>query len=425
LEWKQTGTRKPLLVQGVRQAGKTYLIEQFCHEQYSAPVVVNLLDNRDVIKLYQENINAEEKFRTLQILLEANLAQPGTILFVDEVQESEEFISALKFFNEQHPSVPIICAGSLLGVKLKRFKRSFPVGKVFLETMRPMGFEEFLLATNKQLWIDEIRTCFAANKKMPAPLHDQLLSLYRTFLCVGGMPEAVSDCVSKDLNLASFDHHIISAITQAHQNDMNKYVTSLNEAVKISKVFNSIPAQMYNIARKFQYSRIVKGARRQAYETAIDWLLAAHMVLESVRVTIPEKPLNGFANSDYFRLFIGDMGIALKMLNISFADVLSGNMGQYMGAIAENYVATELDKLGMPLRHWTSGNTAEVDFLLETNDGVIPVEVKAGDNVRAKSLRYYIEKYHPPYAIRVSSKNFGMESGIKSIPLYAVFCLGS
>ena len=424
LKWKKNNN-KPLMVLGVRQCGKTYIINEFCKNEYKNYIYVNLFEQENIVNLYNSSLNSDEKFKQLKVLVDFDLEIEDTILFIDEIQESEQLVSELKYFCEKHNNVRIICAGSLLGVKLKRTKFSFPVGKVKMINMYPLDFEEFLLAMNQELLINAIKECYEQNKKISLPLHEKALGFYRTYLITGGMPESIKNMVDTNGDYIKYDKTILKDILNSYFNDMDKYVTSLVEALKIRRVYNSLPSQLSNLSNKFQYSKIENGARSRDYETAIDWLEASNMVVQSKCVKIPEIPLEGFVLEDTFKLYLSDVGILNSILKINLDDILTDNLSLYKGIIAENYVANQLVSNGFDLYYWKNNNKAEVDFLLYTSDGIIPIEVKAGNNTQAKSLNIYNETYKPKYAIRISTKEFGYnpKTKIKSIPLYAVFLL--
>ena len=424
LKWNNNNN-KPLMILGVRQCGKTYIINEFCKNEYKNYIYVNLFEQENIVKLYNSSLNSDEKFKQLKVLIDFDLDIEDTILFIDEIQESEQLISELKYFCEKHNNVRIICAGSLLGVKLKRTKFSFPVGKVKMLNMYPLDFEEFLLAMNQELLIETIKECYEQNKQISLPLHEKALGYYRTYLITGGMPESIKSMVDTNGDYIRYDNTILKDILNSYFNDMDKYVTSLVEALKIRRIYNSLPSQLSNLSNKFQYSKIEKGARARDYETSLDWLEASNMVVRSKCVKNSEIPLEGFILEDTFKLYLSDVGILNSILKINIDDILTDNISLYKGIIAENYVANQLICNGFDLYYWKNNNKAEIDFLLYTSDGIIPVEVKAGNNTQAKSLNIYNEIYNPKYAIRISTKEFGYnpKTKIKSIPLYAVFLL--
>ena len=426
LDWKNnTRNIKPLMVLGVRQAGKTYIIEQFCKNEYQNYKYVNLLENDIIKNLYESDLDSNEKYLRLKAILKFDLDKEDSILFIDEIQESEKLISELKYFCEKHNNVRIVCAGSLLGVKLKRLKSSFPVGKVKLLKLYPMDFEEFLMSMGEDYLIECIKDCYNNNKSMTESIHNKALSLYRTYLITGGMPESIQNMVDIKGDYINYDTTIVNDILESYFNDMNKYVTNDVEALRIKRLYNSLPSQLSNVSKKFQYSNISKDARARDYATSLDWLEASNMVIKCKCVKNPAIPLEGFVDDDTFKLYLSDIGVLNNILKIRVEDILTDNISLYKGIIAENYVANQLVCNGFDLYYWKSDATAEVDFLLYTKDGIIPVEVKSSDNTQSKSLGVYNNNYKPKYSIRISTKDFGYseKNNIKSIPLYAVFMI--
>ena len=252
VKWKNnTDNIKPLMILGVRQCGKTYIINEFCQKEFDNYVYVNLFDNNEVVDLYNSNLNSDEKYNRLKLLLDFDIDKENVCLFIDEIQQCEALISELKYFCEKHNNVRIICAGSLLGVKLKRAKTSFPVGKVKMLTMYPMNFEEFLWAMNQELLIDTIKDCYLNNKQISSPVHEKALTLYRIYLFTGGMPESVKNMVSIKGDYIKYDSSILEDILTSYFNDMSKYVTSESEVLKIRRVYNSLPSQLSNVSNKF------------------------------------------------------------------------------------------------------------------------------------------------------------------------------
>ncbi len=412
----------PLMVVGARQIGKTYTIDEFCKNEFIKYIYINLLNNKEIIEIFKENINTEEKIKKMELSLGHTIDYENTIIFFDEIQESEELISALKFFCESKVSYKIICAGSLLGVKINRFHSSFPVGKVRIINMYPMNFEEFLWAMDYEIAIPEIKRCYQENVKMSDSIHEKLLNYYRMFLCVGGMPRMVLS-LKETQKILEVDKSIASNIYKEYLMDMNKYVTNVTEGIKNETIYNSIPSQLANLSNKFQYGKINNNARKRDYETSLDWLISSKMVLRSNLVKKVEIPLKAYINDDYFKLYLSDIGLLVSILEIRYNDIMLNKEFMYKGVLAENYVATELIHNYETLYYWQSENRAEIDFLINAKDGIIPIEVKANTNNNSKSLNLYMEKYKPSFAIRISSKNFGFENNIKSVPLYATFCI--
>lgn len=427
LSWKNTKEdNKPLMLLGARQVGKTYIIENFCQKEFSNFKEINLLRDLRVLNLYKDTtLDSNEKYNFLKTIIEFDLDKPDSVLFIDEIQESPELIAELKYFCEVHNNVKIICAGSLLGVKLKRANFSFPVGKVKMLMMHPMDFEEFLIALDKPMLLNTIRECYKNNRAMNEELHNLALLYYRYYLITGGMPESVRNFIKNDCDIIKYDSTIKENIIDAYLKDMKKYVINLNETLKIEKVYDSIPKQISNESKKFQFSKIEKNAKTRDYELSLDWLDASNLILTSYRVSMPDKPLAAFRIDDSFKLFINDVGLLNHMLKIRYADILNDDLSLFKGAFVENYVASQFVSNEIDLYYWISDGIAEIDFLIYNEDGIIPVEVKAANNTQSKSLKTYMDKFNPKYAIRISNKNFGYneEKRIKSIPLYAVFCI--
>lgn len=421
-EWKNKNETTPLMVIGARQIGKTYIINEFCKENYNDYIYINLMNDKGITEIFDEPINTEEKVKKMELYL-GRLIKEETIIFFDEIQESENLISALKYFCESEFPYKIICAGSLLGVKLKRFKNSFPVGKVIIKYMYPMTFEEFLKAINYEQAIEVIKDCFDKNKKMSNPIHEKLLNYYRLFLATGGMPIAVDNIIKNNLEILKFDNNLLKSIIEAYLADMEKYTLNYYETIKIEKIYKNIPSQLAKENKKFQFSKIEPYARRRDFETSLDWLIASKLVIPCYFVEKFETPLKGFVNEEKFKLYLSDTGILTELLEIPRNKILLNENFQYKGVIAENYVANELQANGISLYYWAKNQVAEIDFLIDTQNGVIPIEVKANENKKSKSLNYFIEENKKELAIRISANNFGFENKIKSVPLYAVFCI--
>lgn len=423
LNWKENSINIPLMIIGARQIGKTYIIKEFCKNEFENYIYINLLDNPQIVDLFEQSIPTEEKFTKMKWILNENIDIEKTIIFFDEIQLSEKLISNLKYFCESDKPFKIICAGSLLGVKINRFHSSFPVGKVKMEYMYPMDFEEFLMATSSQGLIDEIYKCYNEVIPMTNALHEKLLNLYRLYLCVGGMPQAVQNIVDVNQNIFDFDKTIVKNIIESYLNDMNQYILNNTEKSRIEAIYKSIPSQLGNVSNKFQYTKINSNARSRDYESALQWLISSTMIYKCNLLKTIQIPPKAYADEEYFKLYISDVGLLTSLLEIQYNDILLDNKFLYKGNIAENYVAEQLVRNGVSLYYWKSNSDAEIDFILYNEDGLIPIEVKASDNITSKSLNSYIKKYNPKYAIRISSKNFGFENNIKSIPLYATFLI--
>lgn len=422
-EWKKSGMKKPLMVLGVRQIGKTYTIENFCKESFQEYYYFNLEKEKNIYDIFEHTIDEAEIIKNIELCVGKKIDIENTIFFFDEVQVSEKFITSLKYFCESPKNYKIVCAGSLLGVKINRFESSFPVGKVKMEYMYPMSFEEFLLALGKELLIEEIEESYREMKPMPDFAHEEAIKLYRQYLCVGGMPEAVQNFVNEQNDILSFDQSILSNIVKMYIADMNKYTISNIESVKIEKIYKNVPIQLAKENKKFKYSVLEESANKRKYQSAIDWLVAGNMVLPCYDIVKPDIPLKVFMDENTFKLYLSDVGLLVNMSELKLADIILDNDFLFKGAITENYIAQEFTAKGVSLYYWKNDRSAELDYMVYNDGAVIPVEVKSSKNNTSKSLQYYVSKYKPKYSIRISTKNFGFENNIKSIPLYAVFCL--
>ena len=420
IKWKENNMEKPLMVVGARQIGKTYIIEEFCKNEFKDYIYVNLLKDKSIKNIFEEEIDFELKVKKFELEINKKITEK-TIIFFDEIQESEQLICDLKAFCESKIKYNIVCAGSLLGVKIKRFHSSFPVGKVKIEYMYPMDFEEFLVALGKEMWVEEIKRCFKNLEEIS--IHEKLLELYRIYLCIGGMPEAIKNYIEEKEEILLFDKSIAPNLIMQYLADMNKYTKNKSEAIKTEMVYNTIPTILAKENKKFKYTDVKKYESKREVEGALEWLIASNLAYKCSLVNKIEPPIKAFVKEDYFKLYLSDVGLLTSKLEINFSDIMLDKPFMLKGAIAENYVAQVFRTNGISLYYWKSNNMAEIDFLLYNDDGIIPVEVKANDNTKSKSLNVYIEKYKPKYSIRLSTKNFGYNNKIKSIPLYAAFLI--
>ena len=420
--WKENQINKPLMVIGVRQIGKTYTISEFAKKNFEEFIYINL-EKEEIRKIFDNTINEKEIIKRIELYLERKIDIENTIIFFDEVQVSENFIVSLKYFCESEKQYKIVCAGSLLGVKVNRFTNSFPVGKVVIENMYPMNFEEFMIATKNEMLLDEIRKCYSEMKPMVTFAHDKCIELYRQYICVGGMPEAINNFIENDKDILRYSSSLILNIAQMYNYDMKKYVKGNIETVKIEKVYNNIPIQLAKDKKRFIYAEIEENGRKRKFESPIEWLVSAGMIYIANKVKKIEIPLKLYKEDEFFKLYLSDVGILVAVSGINYIDIMLDKSFEFKGAITENYIAQELITKTNNLYYWTQGRNLEIDFLLYNNDGIIPVEVKSGTNVKSTSLNTYIKEKKPSYSVRISTRNFGFENNIKSIPLYAVFCI--
>lgn len=416
-KWKHQGCKKPILLVGARQIGKTFSVLKFCKENYKNVVYINLEKERDIVEIFQKTLDPEKIIFQIEILFKVDLHQDGSILILDEIQICEQAITSLKYFCEDKNGFPVIGAGSLLGVKLHRFQSSFPVGKVDILYMYPMNFHEYLIAQGENKLIQMIQEHYQTMEALPNVLHEKALELYKEYLYTGGMPEIVQDRISTPI--MELNTSLLELILAAYMADMHKY-TNNTESIKNIQIYQSIPSQLAKENKKFKYSIVDKSARSKYYQTSMDWLLASKMLLKSTLVSTPKIPLRAYEEQDMFKIYMSDTGLLTSMSGLTLYDILNENNEMFMGALTENYIANEFVSFGLPLNYYTFSNY-EIDFILAIRGNIIPIECKAGKRTISKSLKNYIEKYMPSYAIRFSTKNFGFENQIKSIPLYAVF----
>lgn len=423
LDWKNNKSKKPLMVFGARQVGKTYSILAFGKENYADVLYFNFENNVPLCSVFEQDLDVNRILTALSALSGKKIIPEQTLIFFDEIQASPKAITSLKYFCENAPEYHIIAAGSLLGVSVNRESVSFPVGKIDSLMMHPLNFKEFLWATGNDALLQMIEDSFVSNTPLISVLHEKAMSLYKTYLLVGGMPE----CVSEYINKQDFDFVRVkqSRIFSDYSSDMSKYSTKA-EAVRHEAAYASVPSQLAKENKKFQYNLIRSGARGRQYEDSVQWLTQAGVVLKCEKINEGKTPIEFYKDTLIFKIYMSDIGLLTAKLMVPPATILSDiNFGgEAKGAITENYVAQQLVANNIRLYYWTSDNTAEVDFVMQWKEYAVPIECKSSDNVRSRSLNVYAGKYTPPYAIRISSKNFGFENGIKSVPLYAVFCIG-
>lgn len=421
LNWKNSSKRMPLIIKGARQIGKTYTALMIGKKYYKNTVYFNMEDSQELVSIFEKDFDIERIITELSIRSGESIFKNETLIIFDEIQACERALLSLKYFCEKAPEYHIIAAGSLLGVALNREKYSFPVGKVDMITMYPMDFEEFLWALNQHDLADAIREHYQSNEMFS--LHDTAMMYYKTYLLVGGMPRAVLDYIeTKDYNFVTASQ---KSLNDSYIADMAKYATP-NETTRIMNAYNSIPAQLSKENKKFQYKVIKSGARAYEYETPIEWLNASGVINKCVKVREGKMPLSVFVENESFKIYMADTGILCSKFSIPAKMILTETnaFDGFKGALTENYVAAALKTNGYDLYYWEANGKAELDFVIQSAEGdIIPVEVKAADNVRAKSLGVFMKKYDIQKAIRISSKNFGFENNIKSVPLYAVFAI--
>jgi len=420
IEWKNKSGRMPLIVNGARQVGKSYILQEFGKKEFDNYIIVNLEVDNALVGKFDEGIAPMAIIQYLESAQSQRIIPGKTLIVLDEIQACERALTSLKYFFEQTPEYHIVAAGSLLGVAINRQKYSFPVGKVDEMTLFPMDFEEFLWAFDRKNLADLIREHYDSNE--PVDVHSIALDFYNKYLIVGGMPAAVKEFINTNSFIAVAD--IQNRIQNEYIADMAKYAEP-STSIKIRACYESIPTQLAKENRKFQYSIVQKGGSVTLFGESIEWLKYAGVVVKCQKTNHGTMPIKVYVNLSDFKLYMSDTGMLTMQSGIATQTILStlesGNT--FIGAITENYVAQAFAANMIPLFYWKNDNTAEVDFVLQCGVDVIPVEVKAGVRVRSKSMGVFMAKYNCPYGIRISKKNFGFENGIKSVPLYATFCI--
>lgn len=423
-QWENDNTKEPLLVTGARQVGKTWLIKSFCEQTYDDYVYLNLEEQPAVASLFEGDLVPEQLIRNIGILLGRSITS-DTAIFIDEIQQSERAVNSLKYFCEAQENYRIIGAGSLLGVKIRRFETSFPVGKVYVKTMYPMDIEEFMLACGEDKLVDAIRDAFDGRRALPEAIHEKALKIYHDYLIVGGMPQVVADYVAKGKDVMSFNHELLDYISLAYRADMSKYVSNVFESSKITAVYDSIPRQLARDNPKFKYSEIRTTANKRDYYAPIDWLDASGLICKINRLDHVRLPLKAYENKDSFKIYMSDVGLLCRTVRIRPGDLMSDNDNIYKGAVIENYVFEQLMARSCEMYYYKPSESMEIDMIMNINGDIIPVEIKSGRHKRSQSLKNYVKENEPAYSVRISENNFGEAGGILAVPLYAVFCLGS
>ena len=418
INWKKAPNRKPLILQGARQVGKTWLMKEFGKNEFEQVVYLNFESNERLKSMFMADFDIKRIISIIEIEVNHKIQSDKTLLIFDEIQEAEKGLTALKYFCEQAPEYYIIAAGSLLGVSLQK-NNSFPVGKVDFMRMYPMSFFEFLENIGQNLLKEHLE---AKTWQIIDAFHEKLVELLRLYYFIGGMPEAVLNYIQfENLNTV---RAIQDNILIGYENDFAKYAP-IEVVPKIRLVWHSMISQLAKDNRKFIYGQIKKGARANDFETAINWLTDAGLVLKVNSVEKPAMPLNAYANMDAFKLFFLDIGLLNAIAKIDQKILLEKNniLIEFKGALTEQFVAQQL-KINHDLYYWVASNaTAEVDFLIQARNDIIPIEVKAEENLKSKSLKVFVEKYKPDKAIRTSMNRFREQDRLINVPLYGISVL--
>ncbi len=418
LQWKNDAGRKPLILKGARQVGKTYILKAFGDKEYQNVAYFNFEEDPNLIDFFQGRIQTDKIIQKLSIYLESNIVPEKTLIIFDEIQNSPATLNSLKYFHENANHYHIATAGSLLGIKVGQ-SAPFPVGKVNFLDLFPFSFGEFLESIGKS----QLRHYLQEKKdfqSIEAGFHEDLTDFLRLYFFIGGMPEAILKYTTgRDLKKV---RKVQNEILSAYAFDFSKYA-SKSDAIKITNIWNAIPGQLAKENKKFMFSRITKNARARDYLESLQWLVDAGLVYKSYNVKVPKIPLNGYREENIFKIFLLDTGLLGAMLDLSQKTIIEGNrlFTEYNGAFTESFVAQELKvNYQKDLHYWAGKSTAEVDFIIQLHEQVFPLEVKSGFSKKKKSLKIYGEKFNPPVLSRATLMNFKHDGNIKNYPLYGL-----
>ncbi len=416
-KWKQSSYRKPLIIEGARQVGKTWLMNEFGKQAYANTVYINFDSNTQMMELFASDLNPERLIMGLELYAESKIDPNTTLIIFDEVQEVPRALTSLKYFYEDAPQYHIVCAGSLLGIALHP-GTSFPVGKVDFLKLYPLSFKEFLMAIGKERFA---KLLDAQDFQMITSFKQTYIDALKQYFFVGGMPEAVQNFAdNKDFNEA---REIQKRILVAYEQDFSKHAP--NEIVpRLRMLWNSIPSQLSKENKKFIYGLVREGARAKDYETALMWLCDCGLIHKVSRVNAVGFPLCAYEDLKAFKLFLVDVGLLGCMAGLSPRTLLDANklFTEFKGALTEQYVCQQLKTIpGLKVYYYTNDRgSCEVDFIVDTGELIIPVEVKAEVNLRAKSLRTFKEKFSPEISVRTSMADYKKQDWLLNLPLYAI-----
>lgn len=417
IDWKNSTSRKPLLIKGARQVGKTWLMKSFGESEYETCIYVNFESNKRLQNIFADDFNIQRIITALEVETGKSITSKNTLIILDEIQEANGALTSLKYFYENAPEYHIISAGSLLGVALSK-QTSFPVGKVDFLNLYPLSFPEFLEALNEQSLLKLLKN---KDWKLITAFKSKFIQLLKQYYFIGGMPEVVASFVrNKDFVEA---RDLQNKILQAYELDFAKHAP--NEIVpRIRMLWNIIPSQLSKENKKFIYGAIKTGARAKDYELALAWLIDCGLVNQIKRVSKPAIPLKAYEDFNAFKLFLVDVGLLAAMVNIDVKSVIDGNslFQEFKGALTEQYVLQQLlVNQNLSIYYWAAENaTAEIDFLIQNEGKLTPIEVKAEENLKAKSLKLFYEKFEVEKAIRTSMSDFREEDWLINLPLYAL-----
>ena len=412
IEWKNSTTRKPLVLKGARQVGKTWLMKEFGSKYYRNFVYCNFDEEKELKSIFENNKNPNRIIELLSMLFNSKIEPQKSLIVFDEIQECPEALNSLKYFNENANDYHLIAAGSLLGTLLSKPK-SYPVGKINLLNINPLTFDEFLLATDKGLY--DYYSSIQKNQKIEEIFHNKLLEIYHYYLIIGGMPESVSAWITeKDPKKIL---QIQKELNEIYENDFSKHNGKINSG-RLLMVFRSIVSQLAKENQKFVYGAVREGGRARDFEEAIEWLVSAGMINRVYNISKPEHPIAAFDKLDSFKLYLFDTGLLKYKAGIDNSSILLKTDYQFKGALVENFVLQQLkEKFEIPPRYYAT-RYGEIDFVIQNGSNIVPIEVKAGSNKSATTFKKYIKENNPDFAIRFSEMNYVTDGKITNIPLY-------
>ena len=414
-KWKESPRRKPLIVEGARQVGKTWLVKEFAHTHYRNLVYVNFEEQIYLRDLFKTDFDVERILTAIKAATHETITPGETLIFLDEIQEAENGLTSLKYFCENAPELHVVAAGSLLGIELHR-NSSFPVGKVRFMTLRPMSFLEFLIAVGE----DGLENMLAAKDWTNIAMFSSRLKEYlKMYYYVGGMPEAVlAFSLRRDFDEV---REIQQEILHSYDFDFSKHAP-LEIVPRIRQLWTSLPAQLSKENRKFIYGLVKSGARAREYEAALQWLIDGGLIYKVCNVSAPRIPLKSYEDESAFKLFMLDVGLLGAMSTLDSETIVEGNriFTEFKGALTEQYALQELILHHDPFYFAKQNSQLEIDFLIQENGNVIPIEVKAEENLRARSLRQFVSDYSPQNAYRLSMSDYRKETWLTNLPLYAI-----
>lgn len=414
IKWKSNEERKPMVLKGARQVGKTWLMKEFGQNYYDSFVYFNFDEEDEIKSVFEANKNPHRIIEILSMIAGVKILPEKTLIIFDEIQECPEALNTLKYFKEKANEYHVIAAGSLLGTLLAKPK-SYPVGMVNLLDIFPLGFDEFLDATDPNLF--SYYESIKKEQMIEEIFHNRLLDAYNNYLIIGGMPECVASWVKyKDPAGIS---QIQKELIEVYENDFSKYNGRVNSG-RILMVFRSIVAQLAKPNEKFMYGAVREGARAREFEEAIEWLVSAGMLNRVYNVSKTEHPLSAFDKLEQFKLFVFDTGLLKHMAGVDNSAILLKSDYQFKGPLTENYVIQQLRGQFDVEPRYFSGKNSEIDFVLQYGTEIIPIEVKAGEDKSAPSFKKYISDYQPQYALRYSKRGYRKDGCITNLPLYLV-----